>query len=374
MRNTDIIILSGIDWNFSWQRHQILATYFAKKGFRVNFVNSTMVKNPDLKHFLKRLKRKFSNKKNKDYDLLNNLKVIRPLIMPSTNTIFRIINNKILLKRLLKKFDSLLLQSPIIICYIPNQTTLDIINHIKPSLVIYDCVSNYTSLKGIPKDTQNIEDELIEKSDIVTADSDYLIKKLKAKRNEVVQIMPGVDYELFSHANIGPVKKIKKICYFGGIREDTIDIDLLFNLTNKLKNFEFLFVGPVNSDIPDFPANCKFVGKVPHSELPLKIKHYDCILLPYKINDFTQGVIPSKFYEAFATGKPIIATPLDNFMPYKDIIILAQNVEEFVNAIENIEMYESDNKFKKRISVAKENSWEKQCCRFLNLIAASKIS
>ncbi len=64
MAGRDILILSAIDWDFTWQRHQILATYFAEHGFRVFYVNGTMIKNPDIKSIknaVKKYKRKCIN-------------------------------------------------------------------------------------------------------------------------------------------------------------------------------------------------------------------------------------------------------------------------------------------------------------------------
>ena len=43
-----LIILSGIRWNFLWQRHQILATRFARAGYKTVFVETTGLSNPKL--------------------------------------------------------------------------------------------------------------------------------------------------------------------------------------------------------------------------------------------------------------------------------------------------------------------------------------
>ena len=41
-----VIILSGIRWDFLWQRHQILATRFARAGYPTIFVETTGLANP----------------------------------------------------------------------------------------------------------------------------------------------------------------------------------------------------------------------------------------------------------------------------------------------------------------------------------------
>ncbi len=331
-----------------------------------------MIKNPDIKSIknaVKKYKRKFARAVIKnEYPVLENINIINSFVLPSTYTVFRLFNKYFFLNKMLKKIDSYQLKNPVVIWYIPNKATLEIIEYINPSILIYDCVSNYTGLKGVPRDTSKIEDDLIKKSDILIADSDFLVNKLRTMKNNVHQIMPGVNYDLFSEANTGVVKDIKTVCYFGGIRDDRIDIELLLNLTKKLKDRQFLIIGPVNSPLPEFPENTQFTGRVPHKDLPSYLKKCDCIILPYRINEFTEGIIPAKFFEAFASGKPVIATSLSNFRPYSDVMILAETAEEFSTAIKNIEEFENKDKYKKRLAMAQQKSWDMQCRSFLNLI------
>ncbi|MFI5348044.1 MAG: hypothetical protein ACHQ2Z_00750, partial [Elusimicrobiota bacterium] len=53
-----VVILSSIDWDTAWQRHQIFASQLADAGHDVFFVNNTGFRNPrlsDLPRILKRL-------------------------------------------------------------------------------------------------------------------------------------------------------------------------------------------------------------------------------------------------------------------------------------------------------------------------------
>lgn len=41
-----VVVLSGIRWDFLWQRHQILATLFAQNGYPTVYVETTGLRNP----------------------------------------------------------------------------------------------------------------------------------------------------------------------------------------------------------------------------------------------------------------------------------------------------------------------------------------
>ena len=46
MRKPPVVILSGVRWDFLWQRHQTLATLFAGAGYPTVFVETTGLANP----------------------------------------------------------------------------------------------------------------------------------------------------------------------------------------------------------------------------------------------------------------------------------------------------------------------------------------
>ena len=43
-----VVVLSGIRWDFLWQRHQILASKLAERGHPTVFVETTGLSNPRL--------------------------------------------------------------------------------------------------------------------------------------------------------------------------------------------------------------------------------------------------------------------------------------------------------------------------------------
>ncbi len=375
LQDKEVIILSSIEWKFQWQRHHIFATLFSKICKRVIFIESQAKRNPEIKDIPRIIERviRFALKRSqrlaprKGSKLPKNLNIISPLVLPSTFKIYRKINKKIFIPLLAKKILSHGIKKPLVLNYLPTQTSLDLIKKLSPSLLIYDCVSNFPQFPGVPKDTETIEKKLIKIADLVFTDSKFLYEKIKKIRNEVKRILPGVDFNHFHDADKGKVKqKIETLCFFGGIHERRIDFELLKDIASKSK-LEIQMIGPVRSNIPPLPKNVIFKGEVSYHELPKYLKHSDCFILPYKVNEYTLGIIPAKLFECFATGKPVIATPLPSFYEFIDFIYIARSADEFLKIIKNLLNLENQDKYEKRKELARNNSWEK---RFEEMIEA----
>ena len=84
--------------------------------------------------------------------------------------------------------------------------------------------------------------------------------------------------------------------------------------------------------------NIFFLGKKKHSELQNYIKNFDCGIMPYKINKFTDAIYPAKLNELLAVGKPVISTNIYEVSFYnkenQNIIDIANTSEDFCNLIE----------------------------------------
>src|SRR5690606_4881766 len=167
----NFIIISNIEWGFLKQRHQFLAEKSAEKGNNVIFVESSAKRKPTLndvpRNFL-RLEKLISRRINYGKQLngygqinpdITKVKVITPIVFPSTFKIFRFFNKVFFIKFLVKQIKNQIDHNhPIhIITYLPSSTSLQIISSFDARTVIYDCVSNFEAVIGMPRDTSKIE-------------------------------------------------------------------------------------------------------------------------------------------------------------------------------------------------------------------------
>ena len=358
----NVIIISNIEWKFLKQRHQFFALNYAKKGINVVFVESSPKRNPnfsDIPRIIRRIKEQFVKTDSKKQSDTNGVKVLTPLVFPSTNTFFNILNKMLPLRLLTKKINRQKVSGKTsIICYLPSETTLHLVRNIDHDVCVYDCVSNFSAVSGMPYNIEFLESKLIQMSDFCMFDCDFLLKKHHNKSKDSYLIPPGVNFSNFD-LNLN-IKKIKKVVYFG-LFSDKIDIAILEELT---KAFEVDVIGEMRVKSPGVNFN-KIFKPMPNNQLPAYIKNYDAIIIPYIKSEFMNGVIPAKFFECLATGLPLFVTDIPSFREYSNLVTIIDKD----NIVSCMSAYVDDeNNRLLRIQTAKENDWENKTQKVLDII------
>ena len=80
---------------------------------------------------------------------------------------------------------------------------------------------------------------------------------------------------------------------------------------DKLNSYSFVMIGEAETKLVAqlrAKKNIFFLGKKYHADLKKYIKTFDCGIMPYKINKFTDAIYPAKLNEMLAVGKPIVST------------------------------------------------------------------
>ena len=121
--------------------------------------------------------------------------------------------------------------------------------------------------------------------------------------------------------------------------------------------------------------NCYFTGEISNDLVPLYLKNVDVGIIPYFVNEFTNGVYSSKLNEYLALGLPVISTKFREMSiinnENKNLMYLTENNhQDFGNKI-NLALLEK-NQFKEiRINYAFNNSWDKKYLDIINIINKS---
>lgn len=357
MFNKDIMIISSNDWNSLWYQSQQLAINFASLGCRVFYLNRTLQRFPTIRHFKGRFYKKSELYNNK---IKKNIYVITPLLLPPFKVLRPI--NRLLIRRILSSFD---ISSPLLITYVPTYNTIDIIDIVKPSRIAYVNVHNFDSDKVI-KDVIKAERELIKKSDVLFADSYYNKSRLsKLSNNRKIYLSPpGVCYNLFHGSFRGDeATRCKTIYYFGGIGPH-LDLPLYNALGEKYK---VIFIGVVNPIIRDkISSNIEIRPPVENSKLPKILCDSDILSIFYKDSSYIRGVIPAKFFECLATGKPVLVSGLEEAKPYLDVVYDVEgSVRKALSIIRKLSETETVTRIKKKNKIAREADWSKRFSNFL---------
>lgn len=367
-----IVVLSSIDWDTAWQRHQIFAAAFAAEGAEVFFVENTAFRNPswkDLPRILKRLRnRAFPSAVSGTNRLPRGVRVLSPRVLPPTWRLFRRFNSAVLLPRLLDELRTLGLRpGPDVVVYAPTATMIELTRRLEPGAVLYDCASNFRAHPSAPPDFMAVERELLTISDQVVTDSDFLFEQKKAQHPHVEKIHQGVPEEFFSLKP--PRGTWDDFCYYGTWSSDldsaAVDALAAAGFTTTVRGF-------TKGAAPELSAAVRRRPPVERDELARSLEGHEVFLLPYRLTPFLMGVIPAKIYECLATGRPVIAAPLPSLKALSEHVYIAETPADWVRLARGLARAETPQRRAARVALARRYSSASEFKRFAACLGAAR--
>jgi uncharacterized SAM-binding protein YcdF (DUF218 family) len=382
MKKIDFVIFGARDWNNDWITQHRLVTSLSKKGHRVLYVENTGVRSIKLKDFpriLERIKNWFGSTRGfKSID--ENLSIYSPILIPLPYSGIAKLINSFFFNRILRYWlNKNRYNNIVFITFLATPLINDFIENSSHVLKIYYSSDNH-EMASQNKKFLFSERDIINSSNLVFVTSQKLYEKFKNQNKNIFKIPSGVELEKFDKINedIIPedIKKIPKpiVGFIGGIN-NKIDIDLILSSAKNLKNYSFVMIGESENNLVkklSIEKNIFFLGKKDHSVLKNYVKNFDCGIIPYKINKFTDAIYPAKLNELLALGKPVVSTNIYEMNSYNEendnIVDVANTNEEFSNLIKmNIEN-NSIEKLKKRNLISQKNSWSSRFLQITNII------
>lgn len=356
MTKPPVVILSGVRWDFLWQRHQTVAMLFARAGYPTVFVETTGLANPRPSALSKvgaRVRKNGAGPAGCGGPL-----VYPPLVLPPTLGAFRAANRRFFVPRVVRDLEGAVGGRPIVVAYPPTRTTLDLISALEPRLVLYDRADDYGHFHRVPRDIEATERELLARADLVTCTSRPLLEETRRLRPDASLSGPAVDYERFAGLQErAPAAPPRTVCFFGDAGRGRVDFGALRAVAGA--GFRLRLVGaldPAERHLAGEP-NVDYRGEVAHEKLPGALAGVDAFVLPYRINGLTRGISPAKTYECLATGRPVVASPLPALKDLAEHVYLADGPEGFIRALRNLTETETDEKVRARARLARKNSW-----------------
>lgn len=203
---------------------------------------------------------------------------------------------------------------------------------------------------------------------LVMADNHSVMEDYRNLRDDILYLPQGVDDYRFSMLK-EPAEEILKIKskfplvagYCG--TDKALDLDFYASLIQTQKEVAFVYAGklmPENEEILSQHHNFFYLGNKNYQALPSVYRAFDCGLIPYKVNDFTQGVFPTKMLEYLASGVPVLSTPLPEVLPFSgDVVCVSESPQEASHSLVKL-MRSKPSLQDKCISLAQENTWKKR--------------
>ena len=139
------------------------------------------------------------------------------------------------------------------------------------------------------------------------------------------------DFEHFSAARqAGPIPSDleailrPRIGFIGAVSEYKVDFDLIAAVADARPDWHWVLIGQLGEGQPGTSAaklrrpNIHLLGPRPYDALPGYLRGFDVAVLPCPLNAYTRAMSPMKFFEYLAAGRPIVATPVDGIMEYRE--------------------------------------------------------
>lgn len=275
--------------------------------------------------------------------------------------------------------------------FVPNKPILwlsmlhpaELINIFQHKLTCVLCYDEVSESPIFTKSQQalikNFEEKLLKKADIIFTTSKRLYNN-KIKINPETYLIPNAIETEFIDKVISnlqdPFKNIGKprIGYIGKINI-RLDIELICDIAKNKPDWNWIFIGPIEHGTDKKLrkiSNIYFIGEIGHFDIADYLRHFDVLTIPFKINEYTKNMNPLKLYQYLASGRPIVSTDLPEVAElnrlHPNLIRVSSSNSEFAGNIDEALKENDPALSKRRIDLARENTWDKRAQTILKII------
>lgn len=352
LNDIDLVCFSHLRWNFVYQRPQHLLSRFSNHT-RVFFIEEPIFHDAPNKLHINKAE--------------GNVHVVVPHLQHGLSEEEVIQQQQQMISNLISVME---INRYFTWYYTPM--ALPFTNHLKPEMVVYDCMDELSAFKFAPPALKERERLLMEKSDVVFTGGYSIYEAKKDKHHNIYPFPSSIDKDHFATA-----RKLKDepadqahIAHprfgFFGVIDERLDIDLIAQVAEARPEWQFIIIGPVVKIDPEtLPklANIHYLGGKSYKELPLYLAGWDVSMIPFAMNESTRYISPTKTPEYLAAGKPVISTPIkDVVSPYGDnkLVHIAATAPEFIKHAETILKKKQNKAWLTKVdSFLEGNSWDK---------------
>lgn len=361
LNNIDLICFSHLRWNFVYQRPQHLLSRFCNCT-RVFVVEEPIFHNEADKLHI-----------NKESE---NLYIVIPHLQHGCNEEEVIRKQKEMLNNLISVME--------IIQYFTWYYTpmaLPFTDHLKPEMVVYDCMDELSAFKFAPIALKEKEQQLLNKADVVFTGGYSIYEAKKHRHHNIYPFPSSIDKDHFGSARTISEEPADQAQIphprfgFYGVIDERFDIEMIAKAAEAKPDWQFVLIGPIvkidPATLPTF-SNIHYLGGKSYNELPHYLAGWDVAIIPFAMNESTRFISPTKTPEYLAAGKPVISTPIkDVVSPYSDngLVHIASDAHQFIQHGETILGVKSNEEWLTKVDLfLSGNSWDKTWCQMVKHI------
>jgi UDP-galactopyranose mutase len=324
-----LLCFSHLRWNFVFQRPQHLMSRFAREMSVIFWEEPVEIGARETAYLQVR-----------EADEASNVRLIVPHLPQGMPEDAR----EAALKRLLDAHLASI-RGPLVAWYY-TPMMLNFSRHIDADVIVFDAMDELSKFKFAPAKLLELEQELIDRADIVFTGGSSLYEAKKDRHDSVHCFPSSVDRAHFCKARArqfdpADQEDLPKPRFgFYGVIDERFDIDLLDRIAAMRPNWSFVMVGPVvkisQDDLPKRP-NIHYLGSKTYDQLPAYLSGWDVALMPFAMNESTQFISPTKTPEYLAGGRPVVSTPIKDVVRHYghlEGVKIASGAQDFVDGCE----------------------------------------
>lgn len=345
-RKKKMLYLMGIDWNWIYQRPQIIAEHLSG-DYEVTAAYPVKIWD---RHTLKREKKKNSTIRHQiiwTFPFQRKSKVIAKAAEQYQKWLFKDCC----------RYEYIYMDYPVFIEYIPSDYN---------GCIVYDCIDDYAQMcsnEYMRKKVEEAEKLLLQRSRVLIASSQKLLEKMEKQipQKKINLIRNGTSFGKVYDVKDACVRKRYHIGYIGTVAE-WFDGKLLEKSVKMHSELVYHLVGPCSSFQQTRHDRIICEGVVEHTRLHSFVKDYDCLIMPFLVNEVVQSVDPVKLYEYIAFGKCIISIYYEELERFKDYVYFYTTQDTYERLIANLISCGFPPKYdgRQQETFLAENSWDER--------------
>ncbi len=342
MTGHNIICLAPTEWNGAWQRYQEIMRRLARAGDEVLVVDNiyrVSVPAPTTLSMAGRMAQKA-------WRVLRQIRLTPRIVAPHLRVLSPPLVPVAGLERLawpilrvgLRRSGLDARRSPILWCAFPTPLVRFVVEELQPRLVVYDCASAFKKDPSIDSSVVGAEGWLLQRADIVFADSRTLWEEHSRVHDRCYWVPTGVDYVQFAHDGLALRRSgDRPVIGYVGTLHRWLDIQMITTVVEAHPEWTFVFVGPrrARADLGRLERlpNVQLIGPRPHDALPAILAEFDVAWIPYQTAEFTRYVFPTKLLEYLAAGRAVVSTDLPEVRAFAPPVRIGTTAHEIAKHI-----------------------------------------
>ena len=148
--------------------------------------------------------------------------------------------------------------------------------------------------------------------------------------------------------------------FYGGLRDYTVDLDLMIKTARSLPTGTLLVIGPTAMEISPLLAepNVAYLGPIQYERIPDYASQFDVGIMPWHENEWIRACNPIKFKEYLALGFPIVTTDFDQLGELRSLVYVSRSHDEFVGNVARALAERDESLVQRRKASVADDSWD----------------